>query len=318
MHKLASEVGDSMSFIEYHNSAGWDTFTTTEMTNREDTYYGGSGHPTVYSDGLIKRIGGGSGNYAQYRSDFNTRKVISSPLLIRIYGDYNTGTRQGAANACITNTSGTPVTGTLQFVIVETHIPYAWQTEDTLFFVARDMLPNQNGEVVTIPVGDSITKSRNFTMNTSWVYQNCQIVAFVQGTTKEVYQSAKRTIPSFGIEEQSNSDRGLRNAELTASPNPFIGNTVISYSGISYSGNKSTNNDYTNTCLPSRQALLTIYDISGKLVKSFPITQSPNKQMTTLIWDGKDNNGMTAKAGVYFIHLSTGDFSISRKMVKTR
>ncbi|MDD2889618.1 MAG: Omp28-related outer membrane protein [bacterium] len=292
-----------MSFIEYHNSATWDTFTTTETTNREDTYYGGSGHPTVYSDGLIKRIGGGSGNYAQYRSDFNARKAIASPLLIRIYGNYNTGTRQGTVNACIKNTTGTSVTGTLQFVIVETHIPYAWQTEDTLFFVARDMLPNQNGEVVTIPAADSITKSRNFTMNTSWVEGNCQIIAFVQGSTKEVYQCAKKAISSFGIEE-SIADFGMRNAELTASPNPFIKSLELRVESKELKENK-----------------IQIYDISGKLVKIFQsITDNSSASggTTNVTWDGKDNTGIPAKAGIYFVHLSTNDYSISRKIVKTR
>jgi hypothetical protein len=295
MHQLASEVGDSMSFIEYHNLAGWDTFTTTETTNREDTYYGGSGHPTVYSDGLIKRIGGGTGNYAQYRADFNTRKVISSPLSIRIYGDYNGGTRQGTANACITNTSGTQVAGKLQFVIVETRIPYVWQTEDTLFFVARDMLPNETGEVVTIPAGDSLTKSRNFTLNTSWVKENCEIIAFVQGSTKEVYQCAKRTISSFGIEEQSAAE--TLSTRLRASPNPFTKSLELRVESNELKENK-----------------IEIYDITGKLVKNFPITQASN----SIKWDGKDNTGRTLKAGIYFAHLSTGNFSISRKIVKTK
>jgi hypothetical protein len=306
MHQLASEVGDSMSFIEYHNLAGWDTFTIAEATNRENVYYGASGHPTVYSDGIIKRTGGSTGNYAQYRADFNARKVISSPLLIRIYGDYDGGTRQGTANACITNTSVASVTGMLQFVIVETPIAYAWQTEDTLVFVARDMLPSENGEVVTIPAGDSIIKSRDFTLNTSWVKENCEFIVFVQGATKELYQSAKETIQSFGIEEKSTIE--TLSTTLKASPNPFVEKTVISYSEI-VNGGKSTNN--------LSPAQLTIHDISGRLVRQFPINDSrlTNNETT---WDGKDNTGITAKAGIYFAHLSTNDYSISRKIVKTR
>ncbi|MDD5530362.1 MAG: Omp28-related outer membrane protein [bacterium] len=293
-----------MSFIEYHNFSGLDIFTTTETTNRETVYYGNTSHPAVYSDGVIKRSEGVAGNYGQYRTDFNARKVISSPLLINISGGYDSGTRQGTVTACIRNTSGAPVIGTLQFVIVENNIAHTWQMEDSLFFVARDMLPSEAGELVTVPVGDSITKSRSFTMDASWVKGNCEIVVFVQmPSTKEVYQSAKEQITNFGVEEQTNSNFGLRNLELKIGQNPFSNSTIINYFIPS-----------TNTS----QALLTIYDISGKLVKSFPITQSPNNQMTSLTWDGKDNTGKTTKAGIYFAHLSANDFSISRKIVKTR
>ncbi|MDD2890182.1 MAG: T9SS type A sorting domain-containing protein [bacterium] len=90
-----------------------------------------------------------------------------------------------------------------------------------------------------------------------------------------------------GVEE--NADFGLGSGELKINPNPIIGKTVISYSG-----NKSTN------------TLLTIYDISGKLVKSFPMVQSSNKQMTNLTWDTKDNTGKKVSAGIYFCKLRTG------------
>ncbi|MFA5032564.1 MAG: T9SS type A sorting domain-containing protein [bacterium] len=136
--------------------------------------------------------------------------------------------------------------------------------------------------------------------------------------SSDVYLIKTDSVGKVGIEEQSNLDFGMRSAELEAYPNPFVGNTVISYSGISYSGEKSTNNDYTNTCLPSRQALLTIYDISGKLVKSFPITKLPNDQMTSLKWDGRDNNGKTAKAGVYFVKLNTDKNDTPIKLIKVR
>jgi hypothetical protein len=92
-------------------------------------------------------------------------------------------------------------------------------------------------------------------------------------------------IEHIGVEETSNLDFGFGNGELKAFPNPFTSNTVISYSG-----NKSPNNYYTNT-------LLTIYDISGKLVKTFPLFSG----QSSFAWDGKDNNGKETEAGIYFV-----------------
>ncbi|MFA5032432.1 MAG: FG-GAP-like repeat-containing protein [bacterium] len=87
-----------------------------------------------------------------------------------------------------------------------------------------------------------------------------------------------------GIEESLQS--AIRNPKLTIYPNPFAGKTFISYS-YPTSGRSSA-------------AEITIYDISGKLVKYFPMNQLANNQMTRVIWDGTDNYGHKLKSGIYF------------------
>lgn len=90
-------------------------------------------------------------------------------------------------------------------------------------------------------------------------------------------------------------------------PNPFTKETEIKWSvtsgqnvGQSASGGFS----------------LAIYDLSGKLVRSFPMTQLPNDQMTTITWDGKDNKGKNVEPGMYFYRLEIRNkFSQTRKMV---
>lgn len=61
---------------------------------------------------------------------------------------------------------------------------------------------------------------------------------------------------------------------------------------------------------------ISIYDASGRLVKSFRIT--PDAVRTTLIWDGTDNNGQPLSEGVYFIRLETDSGSASEKTVKLK
>jgi hypothetical protein len=54
---------------------------------------------------------------------------------------------------------------------------------------------------------------------------------------------------------------------------------------------------------PNFQATLNIYDISGRLVKSFnPLTNSPCNQM---VWSGTDDKGKHLPAGVYFVRMTS-------------
>ncbi|MFA5034091.1 MAG: T9SS type A sorting domain-containing protein [bacterium] len=109
---------------------------------------------------------------------------------------------------------------------------------------------------------------------------------------------------------QSNPKSALQNPQLNVSQNPFSKSTIITYS-VPRLPAVGGNNYYTNT-------LLTIYDIAGKLVKSFPITQSPNSPITSVPWDGTDNNGRLTKTGIYFVRLTAGDFSTTKKLILIR
>ncbi|MDD2889608.1 MAG: T9SS type A sorting domain-containing protein [bacterium] len=88
---------------------------------------------------------------------------------------------------------------------------------------------------------------------------------------------------------------------LSLSQNPFSHSTVISFSV----GN-------------SRDCSLNIYDIAGKLVKTFPITQLPNNQITYVTWNGTDNNANDLKTGIYFLTLSTGASKTTKKLTIIR
>ncbi|MDD2890637.1 MAG: FG-GAP-like repeat-containing protein [bacterium] len=108
-----------------------------------------------------------------------------------------------------------------------------------------------------------------------------------------------------GVEEPLISDFGMRIAELKAYPNPFVGNTVISYSVISYSGNKSTTNNYTNI-------RLTIHDISGRTVKTL-VDGEKEAGSYTVNLDAKE-----LKTGIYFVRLDAGSYSETKKITVIR
>ena len=152
-----------------------------------------TGTPTVKLDGSYSMVGGmQTGNkYLDYRSYFDQRKTVPSPLEIELTCVYDSATRQGDLGIKLKTTTGSDVSGQLQVALCESHIYYVWKDLDSLHHVERSMLPDASGEAVTVPANDSITKSRSFTVDTAWVARNCDLVVFVQNNSnKEIHQGA--------------------------------------------------------------------------------------------------------------------------------
>ncbi len=84
-------------------------------------------------------------------------------------------------------------------------------------------------------------------------------------------------------------------------------------------------NPFTNHCVIKFQVsngnigqglILAIYDVSGRVVKSFNhLADSPFSQ---IIWYGDDDNHRKVPEGVYFIELHNGKDKIQRKVIKIR
>ncbi|MCX7994159.1 MAG: Omp28-related outer membrane protein [candidate division WOR-3 bacterium] len=182
---------DSVVVISYHPSTS-DPFYSTEAAARL-SYYSVSGYPTTIFDGVRRVVGGlrfGT-MYAIYRDTIAYRLNISSPLDISLTCNYDTISNTGTVNATILNITSSPISGTLHFVIVENNIPYSWQGMSKLEFLMRDMVPDANGEAVTIPANSSISRSRNFTIASNWKEKDCKIIVFVQAANREIYQGAE-------------------------------------------------------------------------------------------------------------------------------
>jgi hypothetical protein len=226
MEELDFRSYDSVVPIAYHASNSGDPYYTAEAAARL-SYYGITGYPTVVLDGSNKIVGGlHTGTmYPTYLNYFRTRMGVSSPLTIALSITYDTTARTGTLTIKVSNTSGSSVSGQLHTVLTESHIYYPWQGMDSLHYVERAMLPSSSGEAVTIAAGDSLTKTRDFTVGSSWVAGHCDFVVFVQNTSsKEMYQGARIAIINvpeleyYGYESANpvpNSDAnltvGLRN-----------------------------------------------------------------------------------------------------------
>lgn len=90
---------------------------------------------------------------------------------------------------------------------------------------------------------------------------------------------------------------------LSVSPNPFARSITIRYSITDYQ-------------YVSDNALLKIYDVTGKLVKQFDNTVISMADQIT--WNGDDDHGCHLPAGVYFCRLGGSDFCYTEKIVKLK
>ncbi len=200
--ELKFRAFDSVVVIAYHSSTS-DPFYTATAASRM-SYYRVTGYPTMRLDGGDSVVGGMHYGtmYPTYRQYFDTRKTVPSPLAIDLRVSYDSVTRNGNLTIVVRNTSGSAVSGQLHTVLTESHIYYPWQGMDSLHDVERTMLPNASGEAITVPAGDSVVRTRSFTINSGWVARNCEFIVFVQdNTTKWMYQGARcAVIPEPALE----------------------------------------------------------------------------------------------------------------------
>ena len=64
---------------------------------------------------------------------------------------------------------------------------------------------------------------------------------------------------------------------------------------------------------------LTIYDLNGQAVRTIDVGYQTaavyESRSKAIYWDGRNGLGEQAASGVYFYHLSAGDYSATRKML---
>jgi hypothetical protein len=67
--------------------------------------------------------------------------------------------------------------------------------------------------------------------------------------------------------------------------------------------------------LPGTGGELAIFDIAGRLVKSFALNGSDAGGRQRVVWDAVDSYGQPVKSGLYFFRLRVGDSALTKKMV---
>ena len=85
-------------------------------------------------------------------------------------------------------------------------------------------------------------------------------------------------------------------------PNPITTSTTISFSTPEYTDN----------------AEIIIYNVKGQLVKTLLPTTTHQSALTTVFWNGKDENGNQLSNGIYFYKLTSGEKTALKKMILLR
>ena len=92
-------------------------------------------------------------------------------------------------------------------------------------------------------------------------------------------------------------------------PNPFSKSTVISYSSLVINDQLPVTNDL-------QCPALRIYDVSGRIVKSFNLASGVLPLASAVSWNGTDNSGNRVPPGVYFCRLRMEDKDFTKKVLK--
>ncbi len=188
--------GKQVAVIENHNG---DAFANT-YSNARNTWYGITGYPTAFFDGVLSHVGGAAcpnGNaYTSYLSLYNQRIAIPSPLKVDISGTSSGNTY----NITLSVQKVATITATdmkLHLVLTESNIstppwPGSGGCMNEVEHVTRLMVPNENGTSISFTSGDMQVITLSFTKDPTWVTNECELVAFVQdNSSKEIFNAAK-------------------------------------------------------------------------------------------------------------------------------
>lgn len=102
---------------------------------------------------------------------------------------------------------------------------------------------------------------------------------------------------------------------LDVRPNPFTNSTMIRYSIPARPASQGEAGDHASSI---KERTLSIYDATGRLVRSFYPTSSIGDQGSVVVWDGSDNQGRNVAPGVYFVMLCAGNNDIGTKIILVR
>ncbi len=218
------ENGKPVAVLEYHSYNSSDPFNNDASLARA-AYYGITGFPTAIFDGVNSYVGGSNNQslYSTYLPFVEAREAIKVGVGIM----FTTVATDDGYQVTVTLTKYGPIVGdnfVLQFAVSESNIAYNWQGQTKLDYVERLMLPDANGTPVDLQNNTTITKNYNVQVDSSWNFNELEVVAFVQNLeTKEILNGHKELLMYVNIPENK------INSSLGVYPNPVVENTTLNF-----------------------------------------------------------------------------------------
>jgi len=273
------ENGHDVAIIEYH---GGDDYQTVGSDYRLNTYYGISGYPTAWFDGVIVHVGGNatSSLYGTYLPYYETRASKVSLFELDVDTEYTGGT---GFDFTITAENIYQYTGqnvVLHVVAIESHIDVTWFVLDEINFVCRKMLPDHMGTAMDFTAQSVYEVDLSLDWN-GWDVDNMGLVVFLQDNdTKEVLQATKvEDLGMYvGIEDP------ISETATTIFPNPAT--------------------DVVNIVTGSNLHQVRIMNNNGQIVFNQQV-EGQNLQVNTSDF----------QRGVYFMEIHTTEGMITEKLV---
>jgi len=187
--------GYNVAVIGYHGS---DPYGNTYSSARR-AYYGSLGNPHVFFDGGNLVLGGMSSGsmYSSYTGPATTAAAIPCSFEVEIYGETSGSTYNLIAVARMVDTyAGTNLV--LQVALTESNIPYSWYGLTEVDHTCRLMVPDANGTSLDFSTQTEHIIPLQFTMDPTWVDNNCELVIFIQdNTSNDILQGDYVEIPNL-------------------------------------------------------------------------------------------------------------------------
>jgi hypothetical protein len=243
---------------------------------------------------------GGTG-YSSWNDSIQNRMLIDAPVTITMWGDWHPAAGTGTIYAQFRNDGTEKLDGHVNFVVTEDSIYRVTSYGDQWHnHVARDYLPTQVGELVSIDPGDSLTLSRSFTLNTLWNPDMIEFVSWIQDqvmwedSSIQIWQGAILDIDELGIEEYGNTQ--IASVNIVPTPNPCTDGTRFTFtlsSGTSYT--------------------ITFYDIAGRRIRTIDGIASGDGE--NVEWNVRNENGVRVSSGVYLYRFESDEISSTGKVI---
>lgn len=281
---------DQTALVEMHSVSG-DFGYIAEAAARIN-FYNFQGYPSLFMDGVdLWPI-------STWRPSIINRMSQPSPVTLTITGNYNPATNNGTVNASFRNDSSATITARVYFVITEDslyHVDpngHAWHNH-----LARDFLPNQTGETVTINPGETVVKSRSFTISGSWDEDMCYIVTWLQADapSRNVFQAGETEVMNLiGVEETIDIKKVTSTVALISNP--------CASDNIRFALNLPEHTRYK----------IEIFDILGRRIKTMTETAQDNQEEVSC---NLDEAGGDINAGVYLYRFTSDILITSGKII---
>lgn len=254
-----------VAIIENHNG---DSYANT-FSNARNSYYGITGYPTAFFDGLNPSVGGSSTQslYSGYLTKVNQRMQVQSRYTISATG-VMTGNNFNIEVEVAKPEADTNTGVVLHVVLTESGIVQNWQGQTHLNFVTRLMVPNQNGTPISLATGQNTTIPLSFTWNPAWSLAQGEIVLFLQNvSTKEILQGIKYSLPGLiGAYPVSHTDISFPDTYVTGTTTVPV--TITNFISNPASGTISINN-------PAFTSSVSTFNVAGLGSTTFNVSFNP-------------------------------------------